>query len=99
MGNVQHEDTNLMRLTEALTATHMCDVSVDNVSGTALVLDGVRNMGKLSGLNQYGHSEWRGRGGESLSLLRPYWKRTTLTSLASAITNRARDREEGEKEQ
>ena len=36
----------------------MCDVSVDNVSGTALVLDGVRNMGKLSGLNQYGHSEW-----------------------------------------
>ena len=47
-----------MRLTEAPTAIHMCDVSEDNVSGTALALDGVRNMGKLSGLNQYGHSEW-----------------------------------------
>ena len=38
-------------------------------------------MGKLSGQNQYGHSKWGIR-------LPPYWKRATLNSLASVITQR-----------
>ena len=48
------------------------------------------NMGKLSGLNQYGHSKWGSR-----SSFPPYWKRTTLTSLASLQLHTQKKRGKG----